>query len=87
MRGPAVQTSLLAALELEPELGRDHHLIAHRGQRFADELFVRERPVRFGGIEERDAAVDGRTDQCDALLPVGRRAVAEADAHAAEPER
>ena len=58
VRGPAVQPRLLAALELEAELGRNHHLIANRAERFPDELFIRERPVRFGGIEERDAAVE-----------------------------
>jgi hypothetical protein len=41
---------------------RNHHVITHRGQRFADELFVGERAVGF-------------------------RCVAEAHAHAAEPER
>ena len=55
--GPAVEAGLLAVLELEAELRRDHHLIAHGLERFADELFVRERPVRFGGIEERHATV------------------------------
>ena len=45
VRGPAVQTRLLAVLELEAELGRDDDLIAHGRQRFADQLFVRERPV------------------------------------------
>ena len=38
VRGPAVQAGLLAALELEPELRGDDHLIANRCQRLADEL-------------------------------------------------
>src|ERR1700704_3294860 len=38
--GPTVQTALLASFELEPELGGNHHLMTHRSQRFADELFV-----------------------------------------------
>src|SRR5437879_4985691 len=41
--GPAVQARLLAVLELEPELRRNHHAIAHRRERFADELLVRVR--------------------------------------------
>ena len=53
--GPAVQPGLLAALELEAEFRRNHHLIANRAERFADDLFIRERAVGFGGIEERDA--------------------------------
>ena len=40
-------------------------------------FFVRERAVDLGGVEERDAAFDGRPDQRDHLLLVRRRAVAE----------
>ena len=72
--------------DLEPELRRDHDLIAERRQRFADELFVSEGAVDFGGVEERDAALDGGADQRDHLLLVHRRAIAEAHAHAAEAE-
>ena len=68
VRRPAVQPRLLAAFELEAELRRDHDLIANRRERFADELFVRERPVDFGRIEERDAAIDGRTNDRDAVF-------------------
>ncbi len=71
VRRPAVQPGLLAILELEAELRRDHDLIAHRRERFADELFVRERTVHFGRVEERDAAVDGRADDRDAVFPAG----------------
>ena len=70
VRGPAVQPGLLAAFDLEAELRRDHDAIANRRERFADELFVRERPVHFGGVEERDAAVDGRADEPNARLLV-----------------
>ena len=68
VRGPAVEAGLLSVLEPEPELGRDHHLVANRSERFADELFVRERPVHLGGVEERDAAVDRRADDGDAVF-------------------
>ena len=60
----------LRAFELEAELGRDHHLIANGRERFADELLVGERTVRLGGVEERDAAVDGRSNDRDAVLAV-----------------
>jgi hypothetical protein len=40
-----------AVLELEPELGRDHDLVADGPERLAYDLFVREWPVRFGRIE------------------------------------
>ena len=85
--GPAVEARLLAVrVDVEPELGGDHHLLADRRERLAHQLLVRERAVDFGGVEEGDAEVDGRPDQRDPLLLVHGRAVAEAHAHAAEPE-
>ena len=39
-------------IDVEPELGGDHHLVADRRQRLADELLVGERPVDLGRIEE-----------------------------------
>ena len=86
VRGTAVEPRLLAAVELEAKLGRNHHLIANRAERLADELFVRERPVGFGGIEERDATVNSRADDRNAVVPTGGRPVTEAEAHAAEAE-
>ena len=56
VRGTAVEACLFAVLEFEAELGRNRHLIAERAQRLADQFFVRERPVRFGRVEERHAA-------------------------------
>ena len=66
--GPAVQTRALLArvgVDVQAELGGDHHLVADRGERLADELLVRERAVDLGGVEERDAALDGCADQGD----------------------
>ena len=50
---------------LEAELGRDHDLIANRGQCLADEFLVREGTVGFGRVEERHAALERRPDQRD----------------------
>jgi hypothetical protein len=61
--------------------------IAERPKRLADELFVREWPVRFGGIEERDPAVDGGANGRDAFLAARRLSVTEANAHAPESQR
>ena len=60
MRRPAVQPGLTTVAELEAELRRNHDLITERPQGFPDDLFVRERAVRFGRIEESNAAFDGR---------------------------
>ena len=69
--GPAVEPAAVLAVEVEAELGGDHDLVAHRLERLADQLLVRERPVDLGGVEERDAAIDRRPDQRDHLAPVG----------------
>src|SRR6266568_4403674 len=49
-------------------------------------FFGRKRTVRFSGVEESDAAFDGRTNQRDHLLLVCRRTVTKAHSHAAKPE-
>ena len=55
--------------KVEPELGGDHHAVAYRSERFADELFVRERAVNLGGIEESNAARIREIISC--LSPAG----------------
>ena len=60
--GP-MQPGLPSGLELEPELGGDHHPSAKGCKRFADEFFVGERTVDFSRIEEGDAAIDRRMDE------------------------
>src|SRR5439155_1568620 len=82
----AVLDLLPAGITSDPELRGDHHLSAHRRQRFANELFVGVRTVDFGRIEECDAAFNGRADERDHRLLVGRDTVALAHPHAAEPE-
>ena len=88
---PAVQARLARPLvvsaQVEPELGGDHHLLAERGERFADEFLVRERAVHLGGVEERHPAVHRRVEQRGHLLLVLGRAVGEAHPHAPQPDR
>ena len=50
-------------IEVEPELGGDHHLIADRSEGFANEFLVRERTVNLSGVEECDTAFDGFTGE------------------------
>ena len=73
-------------IQVEPELGGDHHLLAEGSEGFAHKLFVQERAVDLGGVEERDAAFHGRAQQRGHLLFVFGRAVGKAHPHAAEPE-
>src|SRR5438270_13086831 len=88
MSGPAVQPDRLAGarIDLPPEFGGDDHPVTNRGEGLAHQLFVGERTVYFGGVEERDPAVEGRADQGDPGLLFDGRAVPVAQAHAAEPE-
>src|SRR5207245_9244987 len=67
-------------------LGVDDGLAAERSQGRAPQLLVRERAVHLGGVEERHAALHGRPEERDHLLPVSRRTVREVQPHAAEPE-
>jgi hypothetical protein len=53
------QTPLRSGIKFEPELGGYHDLPTEGSEGFAHEFFVRERTVRFSGIEECDAAFDG----------------------------
>ncbi len=64
----------------------DDDLTAEGREGFADELFIEERAVDFGGIEEGDAAIDGFVEELDHLLLVFSGAVGPAHAHAAETE-
>jgi hypothetical protein len=52
----------------EPELCGNHYLITKWSKRLPEQLFVRERTVRFRSVKERDTAVKGSADQCDCLL-------------------
>jgi hypothetical protein len=71
-------------IDLDPELGGDHHLPAHGSQGLSHELLVRERTVGLGGVEEGHATFDGRPEQRDHLLLVRGRTVRVAHPHAAQ---
>src|SRR4249919_4134942 len=85
---PTVEPSaaLTAGVDLEPELGGDHHLAPNGRERLAHQLLVRVRAVDLGGVEERHAEIHGRADHADHVPLVLGRAVAGAHSHAAEPE-
>ena len=85
---PAVETlptRTSVGIKIETKLGGDHHLPAEGGEGLAQEFFIRERAVDLGRVEKGDAALDGRTENCDHLLLVLGRAVRKAHAHASEP--
>src|SRR6185312_15614409 len=64
----------------------DDDFVAKRGQCLADKFFVRKRPVRFGSIKERHAAVKSRANYLDGLILFQRRAKAETQSHATEAQ-
>jgi hypothetical protein len=68
-----------------------HHVVAIttrplKGANASPTISVHERAVGFSGIEERDAAFDGRSNESNHLLLVSSWAVAKAYAHAAKPD-
>src|SRR5690606_35910527 len=67
----------------EPKLRREDDAVADGRERLAHDALVDERSVCLGRVEEGDAEVDGVADDGDGPGGVGRRAVAEAEAHAA----
>jgi len=61
VRRPAIEPR--KGVNVESEFGGNHHLLAEGSNSFANQLFVRERTVNFGGVEEYDPAVDSRPNQ------------------------
>jgi len=70
---------------LEAKLGGNHHLVAHRRQRFANHLFV-QGPIGLGRVEKGDALRGGIADQLHACAAANPGAIAKAQAHAAQAE-
>ena len=86
--GPAVDAvSRAVGIDAEPELRRNHDMLAMRRQRLADELLVREWTISFSRVEHRHAAFDRRVDQSDGVVAGGGGAVGPRQSHAAVPDR
>ena len=73
-------------LVIEAEFACDRDFIADRRERFSHKLFVRERALDLGCIEECDALFMGRPDDVDALIFGRGGSVVGADAHAAKAQ-
>ena len=90
VRGLTVQArrtrSPIAATQVEPEFGGDHHLLAERSEGFAHEFLVCEGAIHFSGIKERDPAFHGCPKKCGHLLLIFGRPVGKAHSHAAQPD-
>src|SRR5262249_12916864 len=85
--GPAVEAIHSSVrVDSESELAGDRHTAAERSQCFAQEFFVGEGTIDFGGVEEGHAAFGGGPDQCDHLAAIGSGAVETAHPHAAEAD-
>jgi len=88
MFGPAIRPAAACAgfkIDIETELGGKHDLAADRLERFANQFFIRERPVGLGGIEMGDAQIVSRANQLDHFALVGCRPIGRTHAHATEP--
>ena len=51
-----------------PNLVAIDHLAPEGREGFAYQLLIGERPIHLGGVEEGDAAIDGRAEQADHLV-------------------
>ena len=69
-------------VDIPAELRGDDDLIADGSQSLTHEFLIREWPVCFRRVEDRHAALGGGANDPDAFLPVCRRTVAVAQAHA-----
>ena len=88
MRRPA-RHALVAPgirIDVEAELGRDHHLVANRPQRLADQLLVGERAVDLSRVEEGDPALLGGAEQGDGVRLREALAIGGVQTHAAEAD-
>src|SRR5262249_16994143 len=86
---PTVQAQparLPRGIELEPELGGNHHLLAEGREGFAHQFFVCDRAIPLRRIEECDAAFDGCPENRDHLLLVSGWTVGKAHSHTAQSE-
>src|SRR4051812_16407384 len=85
--GPAIQAVASAIrIDPKPKLGGDHYAIPERCERFSHQFFVCERTIHFGCVKKRNALVHCGPNNLDALLSLGWRAIAGAQAHAAEAQ-
>ena len=86
--GPPVHAAHagIPGLAHDAALRREHHALAAIADRAADQLFVGERTVHVGRVEQVDAEVERAVDRGDRLGLVGG-AVELAHAHAAQAER
>jgi hypothetical protein len=87
MRRTAVEPGLFALGPERPcEFGRNDDILARLSpERAAEQLFIRERPVHFGGIPEIDAQFERTMKDPDGFRVI-RLTVGPGHAHAAEAE-
>lgn len=89
MLGTTVQTDghwPTVRVEVITELGSNHDLISNRFERFADEFLVRPWAIDLRRVEERDAQIDGATDQIDHGGGIGCPAIDRIKTHTSEPQ-
>ncbi len=83
--GPAIETIASAVrVDAKSKLRGYNHVITERRKGCSHQFFVRERTIRLGSVKERDATLDGGTNDPDALLPLRWWPVVGAQPQAAE---
>lgn len=74
-----------ARFEFEAEFRRHEYVRAPTAKRAAEQLFVRKRSVRLGGIEERDPEIERAMDRRDRFV-VDERSIRLTHSHTTEAE-
>ena len=84
---PAVDPALQRFVRVahESELRRQHHLFPTTGDRTADKLLIRPRPVHIGGIQKVQPPIQSMMDRCDRFRIIAR-AIEIAHAHATQAD-
>jgi hypothetical protein len=80
-----VQTAGRKAV-LEAEFCGDDYLVADWAKGFTEQIFVGERSIGLGRVEEGHAMIKSRADQFDRFIFVHRGTKSEAHAHATETD-
>src|SRR5664280_2825411 len=84
---PGCSRSVIAATQIESELGRDDQLSSEWSERLAHQFFVGEGAIDLSCVEERDSAVYRGVKKVRHLFLVLRRPIGKTHAHASQPDR
>lgn len=86
LRAAVKADGLAIRADPEPELGSDHHRVAHRSECRADDLLIAIKAIDLCRIEKGDAPVDCGAEQGDSLILGWPVTLGEIQSHAAKAD-